>query len=105
VRELFVYYRVRDDRAGAALVAVQAMQDAMRRRHPALRTRLLRRPPTDPGPQTWMEIYAMDERVAPDGVDASLQEEIELHAGALLAACIDGDRHVEVFERLSPTPP
>jgi hypothetical protein len=60
MRELFVYYRVRTADSALASVAAQAMQAQLRTRHPELIARLLCRPDTGGGEQTWMETYAAD---------------------------------------------
>lgn len=93
-RELYVYYRVAAADAGAAQAAVAALFAQLRRDHPALSARLLRRPPADaPAEQTWMEVYAQPGA----GVDAALQARIEAAAHATLGALVRGERHAEVF--------
>jgi hypothetical protein len=96
MRELFVYYRVRSTQAPAARVAVLALQVDLRRQHPQLRARLLRRPDEQEGQQTWMETYATDPAQDPQGVGEALQNDIEARAAAL-SAFVQGARHVEVF--------
>jgi len=91
MRELFIYYRIRADAAGAALEAVQAMQARLRREHAGLAARLLRRPEEHDEQQTWMEIYA-----SPAGVTPDLESRIA-EAAAALAPFIVGSRHTEVF--------
>jgi Domain of unknown function (DUF4936) len=93
MRELFVYYRARSNDAPALEAAVQAMQARLRAEHPALTTRLLRRPDENGGLQTWMETYSTT-RIG--GVTPGLQTHIEAQALAL-APLIDGPRHIEVF--------
>jgi hypothetical protein len=98
VRELFVWYRVRDDRAAEALAAVQAMQGALASAWPGLRPRVLTR--TDgAGVQTWMEAYAF-ETVDPSGsgvgIDRAIERAIE-SAAQPLAVLIEGARHMEAF--------
>ena len=97
MRELFVYYRVREADADAARAAVLGLQARLRARHPELRARLLRRPGAIDGRQTWMETYAVDPRHAPGGVDVELQAAIEAEAAAVLQPWLDGPRHTEVF--------
>jgi len=99
--ELFVYYRVAADRIDEALATVTAFQARLRSRYPALRARILRRPDVSNGCQTWMETYAVESDRAVHGVNAELQREIESLAESL-HPCIDGVRHVEVFEPLAP---
>jgi Domain of unknown function (DUF4936) len=96
MRELFVYYRVRADQAEAALGVVRDLQARLSEQHPGLIARLLRRPETRDGTQTWMEAYAVDAAHAPVGIDASLQAAIEAEA-VTLQPWLDGPRHTEVF--------
>ncbi|MBC8058426.1 MAG: DUF4936 family protein [Rhizobiales bacterium] len=96
MRELFVYYRVREVDAAAARTAAQQMQATLRARHSGLTARLLMRPETRDGEQTWMETYAVDAVAAVDGVGQSLQSAIEAEAGAL-QPFLAGPRHTEVF--------
>jgi hypothetical protein len=92
MRELFIYYRVRNADAGAACNAVMAMHDALRSSHAGLRARLLIRREDDV--QTWMETYSS--AAGSPGIDAALEALIEAHAKGL-APFIDGARHVEAF--------
>ena len=97
MRELFVYYRVRETDAHAARAAVLGFQDRLRVRHPELSARLLRRPGAIDGRETWMETYAADPRQGLGGVDVELQAAIEAEAAAVLQPWLDGPRHTEVF--------
>lgn len=103
MRELFVWYRVRDDRVTEALAGVRAMHDALARAWPGLRTRLLTRS-GDGGVQTWMEAYSLD-AVDPigsgSGVDGAIERAIET-AALPLAALLDGPRHAEAFAPIAP---
>jgi len=96
MRELFIYYRIPVAHAGAALDAVVAFQARLREQHPALTTRLLRRPDQS-DPQTWMEIYAFDHRESAGAMTRALEAEIEASAATALAPHLLGARHVEVF--------
>ena len=96
MRELYVYYRVREADAVAAEADAKRLQSVLRSKNAGLLTRLLRRPVASDGRSTWMEVYAMDAAVDPDGVSAELQAEIEREAARQLTR-IDGLRHVEVF--------
>lgn len=96
MRELFVYYRVRTDDAEAALRHVRDMQARLTAQHPGLNARLLCRPETVEGRQTWMEVYAIDTRHSPAGVGPAMQAAIDAEAVALLPL-LDGPRHTEVF--------
>jgi hypothetical protein len=92
MRELYVYYRVPNDAAAAATREVAALHDEVRAAWPGLEARLLRRPESSAGQQTWMEIYVR----APAGVDAAVQGDIEARAARLLTH-LSGPRHIEVF--------
>jgi hypothetical protein len=102
VRELFVWYRVRDDRIAEALAGVRAMQDSLARAWPGLRSRLLTRADGS-GVETWMEAYSVDAVAAPIGhvgIDADIERAIE--AAALpLAALLDSVRHAEAFATIA----
>lgn len=95
MRELFIYYRVREADLVAGRAAVNAMQRELRSSRPGLLARLLTRQGIDGDTQTWMETYSLagDAR----GIDAGTESEIEAHA-VHLARYIDGSRHVEAFE-------
>ncbi len=91
MRELFVYYRVREADAARALEAVRAMQLELRSRHPTLVACLLKRPHGAAEVQTWMETYS--------GVDDDVALRAAVQAAALgWAHLVDGPRHVEEFE-------
>ena len=96
MRELYIYYRVPAHAVRQSEHEVRALQAELRSAHPGLQARWLRRPAEPDAPQTWMEIYAVDPRVAPNGVDAELEQAIAASAAYRLSA-IDGPRHVEVF--------
>ena len=95
MRELFVWYRVGPERAGAARIAVAAMQDELCADIDGLVARLLRRSGDDEALQTWMEAYARPGYDA--GVDADTEARIEVRARSM-AGLIDGARHGEAFE-------
>jgi len=95
-RELFVWYRVRRERADDARAAVIALQQALCNERPGLQARLLAR---DEGEiSTWMETYSLPAPSA--GHDAGIDAAIEaaIAAAALpLEGLVDGPRHVESF--------
>ena len=97
MRELFVYYRIRVTDASAARIAVAQLQSGLRLKFPGLIARLLHRPETCDGEQTWMEVYTIDPARAAGGVDPMLQAAIETEAEALLNRWLVGVRHAEVF--------
>ncbi|CAN5903429.1 hypothetical protein BH11PSE8_BH11PSE8_21490 [soil metagenome] len=97
MRELFIYYRVRSEQAVAALATVRAAQTRLSVAFPELRMRLLQRPETVDGCQTWMETYATDPMNAPQGITPALEAAIDSLAQAALAPYIAGPRHTEAF--------
>jgi len=97
-RELYVWYRVAEVHAGAARVAVLAMQAALRSKWPGLDAALLTRDEAA-AEQTWMERYGRPGAAA--GIDARLQAAIESHAATCLAF-IGGIRHCEAFVTVPP---
>ena len=60
MRELFIYYRSHEDHAASVQARVHEFQAALRRAHPGLLARLLRRPEVKNGLLTWMETYSID---------------------------------------------
>lgn len=96
MRELFIYYRSPEEQASAVQARVHEFQSRLRRDHPALMARLLRRPEAKSGLVTWMETYAIDPMTNGPSIDAPLQQQIEVHARCL-DGLIEGERHTEVF--------
>jgi len=95
-RELFVWYRVRRERADEARTAVLAAQRSLRGACPGLQARLLVR---DEGEtSTWMETYSLPARGAREGsgIDDAIEAAIAA-AARPLQGLIDGARHVEAF--------
>jgi hypothetical protein len=92
--ELFIYWKVAATLLPQALAAAQALQQALRLRHPALQARLLQRA-DEAGVATLMEVYSHL-----GGVGTALRQDIEQQAAAHLAPLgpAAGARHVEVFE-------
>jgi hypothetical protein len=100
MRELFIYYQVQAAQAVHMRTAVMRMQKQLQQSHPALITRLLRRPETTATDlQTWMETYATQPQLEPAGITSLLQAHIESCANTLLPH-LHGPRHVEVFTAL-----
>ena len=89
MNDLYIYYRVRDDRAAQLLVRVRAMQAALAAAHRII-GQIKRRPGSQEGLQTWMEIYT----AIGSGFDAVLEHAVR---DAALAELIEGPRHTEVF--------
>lgn len=96
MRELFIYYRSQPDHAAAVQARVHDFQAALRRAHPGLVARLLRRPEERNGLLTWMETYSIEPMAHSCRIDDELQRQIESHAQCL-NGLIDGARHTEVF--------
>lgn len=99
-RELFVWYRVRRERADEARAAVVALQRSLRDRWPGLQARLLVR---DAGEtSTWMETYSLPPGPAGTdrGIDAAIEASI-VTAAPGFEGLIDGVRHVEAFTALA----
>jgi hypothetical protein len=95
-RELYVWYRVRRDRADEARAAVLDLQRSLRSKHPGLQARLLVR---DNGEtSTWMETYSRPAQSTDDNLGIDDPIEAAIAAAALpLEGLIEGPRHVEAF--------
>jgi hypothetical protein len=81
--ELYIYYQVGDGDAGQLLPVVRAMQARLAAEH-GVGTGLKRRPESEDGLQTWMEIYT--------GAGAGF--------GATLLHLVHGARYTEVFTEM-----
>jgi hypothetical protein len=90
--DLYVYYKVRDADAAALAPLVRALQARVSNPGAA---RLLRRPGSQDGVQTWMEVY-------PDvsGTFAGALEAAASEAG--FGHLVQGPRRVEVFVEFPP---
>ncbi|HET8869498.1 MAG TPA: DUF4936 family protein [Aquabacterium sp.] len=90
---LFVYYKVESARAEQLKARVQSMQHALKAQYPQLDAKMLVRVDAHPH-QTWLEVYQH-----PDGIDSSLQREIDRAALSIQTESFGqlGPRHVEVF--------
>ena len=91
--DLYIYYSVPDGHAALLAPRVLAMQARLRAAH-GVAGQLKRRPGSQDGLQTWMEIYPNTEA----GFDAALAAAVQ---DAALSELIDGKRHTEVFTDLS----
>jgi hypothetical protein len=90
--DLYVYYKVRDEHAAELAPLVCALQARVIQAGAA---RLLRRPDSTDGVQTWMEVY-------PD-VPESFAAELEAAArDADFKHLVQGPRRVEVFTEFPP---
>lgn len=90
--DLYVYYKVRDEHADRLAPLVCTLQARVIQPGAA---RLLRRPESTNGVQTWMEVY-------PD-VPESFAAELEKAASeAGLEGLVEGPRRVEVFMEFPP---
>jgi hypothetical protein len=92
--ELYIYYQVGDADAARAVTLVRAMQAALAAAH-GVGTGLKRRPASEQGLQTWMEIYTGAGPSFADAVDAAA-------AAAGIDALVAGRRHTEVFTEMPP---
>ena len=90
--DLYVYYKVREEHADALAPLVCAFQARMIQPGAA---RLLRRPESTNGLQTWMEVY-------PDVPEHFAAELETAAAGAGFEGLIEGPRRVEVFVEFPP---
>jgi hypothetical protein len=90
--DLYVYYKVRDENAERLAPLVCSLQARVIQPGHA---RLLRRPESRDGLQTWMEVY-------PD-VPVDFAAGLEKAAAAAgLDGLVEGPRHVEVFTEIPP---
>jgi len=94
MRDLYIYYQVREEQAQALEARVRAMQHRLAQ-DTGVAPQLKRRPEASDGLQTWMEIYP----VVGDGFAAALDAAVE-QAGLLSLTA--GARHVETFMDLPP---
>jgi hypothetical protein len=93
--EWYLYWKLPAAEAAVAVAALRLWQDALRRQHPGLQARLLRRSDErEPGQQTWMETYRHPDGMAPG---STLGRLIREEGDALLAAHGAPRRHLEVF--------
>lgn len=90
--DLYVYYKVRDEHADRLAGLVCAFQARMIQAGAA---RLLRRPESKDGLQTWMEVYPG----VPGTFAATLEAAVD---GAGLDGLVEGPRRVEVFTEFPP---
>lgn len=94
MRDLFVYYKLPVQHAGALAPLVRAMQADLAARH-GVAAQLKQRPLAQEGLLTWMEIYpAVDDDFAA-ALDAAAD-------AAGLARWLSGPRRTEVFMDLPP---
>ena len=89
---LYIYYQVGDAHAATLLPQVRAMQAALAAEH-GIKAGLKRRPESEQGLQTWMEIYT---NAAPD-FGATLDAAV---TAAGVAHLVHGSRHTEVFTEM-----
>ncbi len=89
---LFVYYRVAERDAAAAIAVMGGLQREATARWPGLEAALLRSTEDSKGRVTLMETYRV-----PEGIDPGWSIDLERRALDVLAGWLVGDRHVEVF--------
>ncbi|MES2015599.1 MAG: DUF4936 family protein [Pseudomonadota bacterium] len=87
--DLYIYYRLPDAHAALLAPRVHAMQASLKAAH-GVAGQLKRRPASQDGQQTWMEIYL----ATGAGFDAALAAAVQQ---AAISDQIDGQRHTEVF--------
>jgi len=92
--ELYIYYQVSDAHARQLQPLVQAMQAQLAAEH-GVGTGLKRRPASEGGLQTWMEIYTDAGPAFGAALDAAA-------AAAGIERLVAGRRHTEVFEETPP---
>lgn len=92
--ELYIYYQVSDVHAPELLPLIRQLQAAMTRDCGVV-TGLKRRPGSEQGLQTWMEIY---QRATPGFGDTLALAVAAADIGRLVA----GSRHTEVFTEMPP---
>lgn len=88
--DLYVYYQVREEHAAELAPRVRAMQAGL-----SATARLLRRPESKDGLQTWMEVYP----ACPAPFAAALAAAVD---AAGIMDRITGPRHTEEFTELVP---
>ena len=94
MKDLYIYYQVREEQVQAMEARVRAMQHRLAQ-DSGVAPQLKRRPETRDGLQTWMEIYpVVDESFA------TLLESAVQQAGLLSLTA--GVRHMETFMDLPP---
>jgi len=92
--DLYIYYQVPDAVAARLQSVVRAMQRQLAADH-GVATALKRRPESDQGLQTWMEIYT--------GAGPAFGEQLaRASAAAGIDALVEGHRHTEVFTEMPP---
>lgn len=94
MRDLYIYYQVKEEHAQALEARVRAMQGKLAASS-GVSPQLKRRPEARDGLQTWMEIYP----VVGEGFAGQLDAAAE---AAGLLALTAGARHVEAFTDLPP---
>lgn len=94
MRDLYIYYQVKEEHAQALEARVRAMQGKLAASS-GVAPQLKRRPEAHEGLQTWMEIYP----VVGEGFADQLASAAE---AAGLLALTAGARHVEAFTDLPP---
>jgi hypothetical protein len=92
--DLYIYYQVADAVAPGLQAVVRAMQTQLAHEH-GVGTALKRRPESEQGLQTWMEIYT--------GAGPAFGDDLaRASAAAGIDSLVEGIRHTEVFTEMSP---
>ena len=94
MKDLYIYYQVKDEHAQALEARVRALQAKLAAQS-GVAPQLKRRPDSTDGLQTWMEIYPVVGEGFADELAAATDE-------AGLLSLTHGVRHTEVFMDLPP---
>jgi hypothetical protein len=98
---VFIYFRVAAYELARARTAVEAFQREIEQTTAAVPLALMRRPGSTAGDITLMEIYRVGSASAPVDLGPTLDR---LRQGPpALAALLCGERHLELFEPLTPS--
>lgn len=94
MKDLYIYYQVREEQVQALEARVRAMQHRLAE-DSGVAPQLKRRPESKDGLQTWMEIYPVVGESFADLLESAVQQ-------AGLLSLTAGARHVETFMDLPP---
>lgn len=99
MRSLYIYYRVDASQSMVMQAAITQMQQTLRQAMPGLAASLHQRAPSNDTPMTWMEIYQFNGHANTQAWQ-KLTEHLQAQVTQLPAG-IDGERHLEWFDRIS----
>lgn len=101
MRSLYVYYRVNAAQAAQLQPAIVRMQHTLRQAMPGLAAMLHQRVLSEGSPLTWMETYHFNGHA--NAQAWQMLTEHLLAQVAQLPSGIDGERHLEWFDRIPLT--